>query len=244
MNQPGFQPRITRRPAAAFAALVAVFFIGCDRNDQAKKDGPATQPAPPTAGDVRPTGGAVGAGAPAGSASPDARSPGAGDSTGAAPRDPGTRPANPQAGKPGETFVVEENPELTGRFGRLLVQFPDKSDAHANIRLFKAGEEEAQQSVYNKLSADLLGGVYDVEVSNVLVHGVELRPRHNTRVRVGALRIAANPGTSIKVLGADGKQAFSGYGKNTIGLPVGKYTVEVAGQGEEVTIKDNEIADF
>jgi len=126
----------------------------------------------------------------------------------------------------------------------VLVQFPDNSDAHANIRLFKAGEDEPQQSVYNKLSTELLGGTYDVEVANVRVHGVEVKPRHNTRVRVGALRVSAAPGTAIKVRSADGTQAFNGYGKQVIGLPVGKYTVEVAGQGEEVTIKDNEVAEF
>jgi hypothetical protein len=253
VNHPGAHSRDTRWPAVAVSILVAVF-IGCDRNDQARKSGPATQPATQPAGDARPAEGGAGAGAtpavppapegaPPGAAPPGAASPGA-SSPAAAARDPGTRPASPQAGRPGETFVVEENPDLKGRFGRLLVQFPEGSKAEANIRLFKAGEETEVQSTYHKFSADLLPGTYDVEVASMRVNGVEVKPRHNTRVRVGALKMSADKSTNLKVRGADGTVAFNGYGDSTVGLPIGKYTVEVSGQSEEVAVKDGEVAEF
>ena len=82
-------------------------------------------------------------------------------------------------------------------------------------------------------------------ISGARVEGVTVQSGHDTRLRVGILRIQAGGSTRADVLAADGKTALtSGYGAQVIGLPVGTFRVQIAGQSEAVTIADGKITDF
>ncbi len=80
-------------------------------------------------------------------------------------------------------------------------------------------------------------------ISKVRLEGVEVRSRHDTRVKVGVLRVNAGSSTRTRVL-RDGVEVRADYGNAQFGLPVGDYEVEVAGGRERVTIPDGAIVDF
>jgi Cu/Ag efflux protein CusF len=138
------------------------------------------------------------------------------------------------------------NPALTGRLGRLVVAFPAGANAGSSgVDVFKAGESTAIQRGYGAQSVDLLPGTYSVVISGARVDGVTVQSGHDTRLRVGILRITPGGNTRADVLAADGKTALSsGYGAQVIGLPVGNYRVQIAGQSVAVTIADDKITDF
>jgi Cu/Ag efflux protein CusF len=144
--------------------------------------------------------------------------------------------------------AVVVNAALTGRLGRLVVAFPFSEGVNAGstqVDVFKAGETASLQTGYGAQSLDLLPGTYSVAISGARVDGVTVQSGHDTRLRVGILRIKAGGNTRAEVLAADGKTALTGgYGVQVIGLPVGTYRVQIAGGLEAVTIQDGKITDF
>ena len=141
---------------------------------------------------------------------------------------------------------VVANAALTGRLGRLVVAFPAGANAGSSrVDVFKAGETASLQTGYGAQSLDLLPGTYSVVISGARVEGVSIQSGHDTRLRVGILRINAGASTRADVLAADGKTALTnGYGAQVIGLPVGTYRVQIAGGLEAVTIQDGKITEF
>ena len=141
---------------------------------------------------------------------------------------------------------VVANAALTGRLGRLVVAFPAGANAGSSrVDVFKAGETASLQTGYGAQSLDLLPGSYSVVISGARVEGVSIQSGHDTRLRVGILRINAGASTRADVLAADGKTALTnGYGAQVIGLPVGTYRVQIAGGLEAVTIQDGKITEF
>ncbi len=151
---------------------------------------------------------------------------------------------------PGDAYVIQDNPELRGRLGRLVVSFPADSKTNgAKIEAFRPGESSPAASSYGAMAADLLPGRYDVVVSGQRVPGVEVVSAKDTRLLVGVLRVQAGSGTKIVIHGqpaADGSAApiTSAYGETDFGLPVGSYGVEIAGQTESVAVEDGKIVEF
>jgi hypothetical protein len=95
------------------------------------------------------------------------------------------------------------------------------------------------------MAADLIPGRYLVVVSGRRVEDVEVQAGHNTIIRVGALRVHAGSGARVDVFDPGGKEGLTGfYGAGDVGLPVGQYHVQIAGQRANVAIKENAITEF
>jgi len=144
---------------------------------------------------------------------------------------------------PGSCCSVVPNPTMKGRLGRLVVTYPEGTKAGARIGVSR-GDKEAT-SGYGDKTFELLPGSYTVVISGKRVDNVTVQSGHDTKVKVGVLRVTAPGGTRIGVLDKDGKtELTSGYGNKEFGLPIGTVYVSVAGQSEAVTIKDGQITDF
>jgi hypothetical protein len=141
-------------------------------------------------------------------------------------------------------YEIVENAQLAGRLGRLMVVFPQGSNpSSTRIDVFPAGQDKAADGDYGSVTFDLLPGRYDVVVSKVRLEGVEIQSRHDTRIKVGVLKVTAGSSTQTRVL-KDGVEIRSDYGNAQFGLPAGEYEVEVSGTRERVTIGDGAIVEF
>jgi hypothetical protein len=139
--------------------------------------------------------------------------------------------------------TVVSNPAMKGRLGRLVVTYPEATNANARVGVSKGDKEAA--SAYGSKAFELLPGSYTVVISGKRVDNVTVQSGRDTNVKVGVLRVTAPGGTRIGVLDKDGKtEITSGYGSKEFGLPIGTVYVSVAGQSEAVTIKDGQITDF
>src|SRR5947207_14327091 len=131
----------------------------------------------------------------------------------------GAKQLQPAGGTP--CCQVVTNPAVTGRMGRLVVAFAANAGS-SRVDVFKAGETASLQGGYGAQSLDLLPGSYSVVISGARVEGVSIQSGHETRLRVGILRINAGGSTRADVLDAEGKTAITGgYGAQVVGLPVG-----------------------
>jgi len=149
---------------------------------------------------------------------------------------------------PGSTSCCDivANPDLKGRLGRLVVNFPEGANpGSTRIDVFKFGEPKALNGGYGGQIFDLLPGIYEVEISKKRLAGVSIQSAHDTRVKVGVLKVYTGGSTRIDVVDIDGQSPLAGgYGDQTIGLPVGMFQVKVAGQAETVTIEEGKVTEF
>ena len=144
---------------------------------------------------------------------------------------------------PGSCCSIVPNPTMKGRLGRLVVTYPEGTKTSAGIDVFK-GDKRAT-SGYGDKAFELLPGSYTVVISGKRVDNVTVQSGHDTKVKVGVLRVTAPGGTGIEVLDQDAKTRLThGYGNKEFGLPIGTVYVSVAGQSEAVTINDGQITDF
>jgi len=128
--------------------------------------------------------------------------------------------------------------------GRLIVQFPEGAQAkNTRIDIFHPGDQKFLTGGYGNQAPELLPGIYDVEISKKRLMSVPVKSGHDTRVKVGLLRISAGKDTRIDILDA-GKTLTGGYGDQAVGLPVGNFHVQVAGQAEGVVIEDGKVTEF
>ena len=154
----------------------------------------------------------------------------------------GPRAANPSATAAASCCAVVLNPALAGRLGRLVVAFPPAAvPSGTPVAVVKDGHE--LQTGYGSQSWELLPGNYDLGVSGKTVTNVSVQARSDTNVRVGVLRVSASNQTHWEVL--DGGAAIAnGYGPKLVGLPIGSYSLRIAGQAGSFTIRDGQITDF
>lgn len=216
--------------------MLALTFVAAGCN---KKEEPAT--ATPPAAPV--------AQAPAAPSPPPSPAPGAPASqTAPVPAPQSAAPAGAVLAKagPADAYVISPNPELKGRLGRLIVAFPEESNAGGTrMDVYKVGEPKALTGGFGNQTLDLLPGAYAVVISGKRVEGVPVQSGHDTTVKVGVLRVTAGASTRIDVLDPASKQALTGgFGNHQFGLPIGPVSVSVAGQSEAVTIQDGKITDF
>jgi hypothetical protein len=139
---------------------------------------------------------------------------------------------------------IASNPDLKS-LGRLVVAFPKDSNTSPRVDIFKVGDSSPIQGTWGSMTADLIPGRYVVAISGRRVEGVEVQAGHNTRIRVGALRVHTGSGTRVDVFERGGKNSLVGFwGASDVGLPVGQYDVQIAGQRATVAIKENSITEF
>ena len=143
----------------------------------------------------------------------------------------------------GACCSIAPNPTMTGRLGRLVVTYPEGTDAQARIDVSREGKPATNG--YGNQAFELLPGSYAVVISGKRVDNVVVQSGNDTKVKVGVLRVTAPGGTRVDVLDMDGKTNLTnGYGNKQFGLPIGAVLLKVAGQSESVTIQDGKITDF
>ncbi len=139
---------------------------------------------------------------------------------------------------------IVANPELKGRMGRLIVQFPEGGKAgNTRVDIFHPVEQKALAGGFGNQTVTLMPGIYDVDISKKRLPSVPVKTGHDTRVKVGLLHVSAGKDTRIDILDA-GKKLTGGYGEQTVGLPVGAFHVQVAGQTEGIEIQDGKVTEF
>jgi uncharacterized coiled-coil protein SlyX len=204
-----------------------------------KKSAAAAAPPPPTT-TTPPT-------TPASSAT-DAPAPGAAPAESARPATMAAvsaPPTNPD-GASGGAFHVVPNAELKGRLGRIVVTFPAGTKASgARADIFKSGDAKAVRTEWGDFGIEMTPGTYDLNINGHLVPGVVVKTRSDTRVHVGVLRTNASAQTRFDLFEPGAQNAFGTYwGQNDIGLPPGRYDIEVSGQRETVTIASGGITEY
>jgi hypothetical protein len=159
----------------------------------------------------------------------------------ASPASAASAPA-PEA-SPGECCSVVPNAAMAGRLGRIVVTYPEGTDAQARIDVSREGKPATNG--YGNQAFELLPGSYTVVISGKQVDNVTVQSGHDTKVKVGVLRVTAPGGTRLDVLDKDGKTNLTNaYGSKQFGLPVGTVRLQIAGQSETVTIQEGKITDF
>jgi len=139
--------------------------------------------------------------------------------------------------------MVVANPALVGRFGRVVVAFQEGTKVDAVIDVYIADKHVHRGS--GSIAFAVLPGSYTVLVTSNRVENVTVQSGHDTKVKVGALRVNAPAGTTVDVYDKAGKSHLKRVqGSGLIGFPIGTVQVHVAGQIEAVTIQDGRITDF
>ncbi len=162
---------------------------------------------------------------------------------------PPARPAPPEGevkagAKPGEAYVIAMNPELKGRLGRLVVAFPEGFNAE-NTRTYVFKEQTEVAHFDGNKTMELLPGTYAVAITGKRVEGVTIQSGHDTKVKVGALRVNAGKDTRVYLLDSDKTRELAhGDGTQELGFPIGTVHVHIAGQTDTATIEDGKITDF
>jgi len=225
----------TRLVTTSIAMLALALLVSCGKKEEPKTAAPPTAAAGPAAQN------APAASPPAATSQEAPATPPVQTQAAAEQAQPPTASA-PEV-SPGSCCSVVPNPTMKGRLGRLVVTYPEGTKTDAGIDVFK-GDKRATHGYGNK-AFELLPGSYSVVISGKRVDNVTVQSGHDTKVKVGVLRVTAPGGTGIDVLDKDAKTRLThGYGNKEFGLPIGTVYVSVHGQSEAVTIKDGQITDF
>lgn len=158
-------------------------------------------------------------------------------------------PAQPTAAAsasqpPADAYAISVNPDLKGRLGQLVVAFPEGVNL-GKTHIFVYKEQNEVTNFYGNKTIDLLPGTYTVAITGKRVEGVAIQSGHDSKVKVGMLRVNAGKDTHVFLLDADKKrELINGYGNQELGFPIGTVYVSVAGQSEPVTIQEGKITDF
>ena len=140
---------------------------------------------------------------------------------------------------------IVANSALKGRMGRLVVAYPQGANpSQAVMYVYDAGGKYLHKA-NSSAAIDLLPGTYAVAINNKRVERITVRTGHDTRVKVGVLRLSVGDSTRVGVFDTDRKLELTrSDGKQDIGFPIGTVQVNVAGQFSAVTIEEGKITDF
>jgi hypothetical protein len=141
---------------------------------------------------------------------------------------------------------IVANPAAGTHLGRVVVAFPSAGmDVGTHIELFKAGATTPLATKNSSLEVDVPPGTYMVSIGGAKVDNVTVRAGHDTKVRVGVLRVKAAGDSHMELLGSDAKTTLATWnGAQAIGLPPGTYQLQVGGRTQAVTIHAGTITDF
>lgn len=118
---------------------------------------------------------------------------------------------------------------------KLFVSLPE--DAHWDMTIYAAGSNKVLSNTLVKKEFLLLPGSYDLEINKIRINGVPVEKGNNTRVKAGILNVTANgPWTLYDE--THQTVLINTYYEQKRGLPVGKYTLYMNGQSENIEIKD------
>lgn len=145
----------------------------------------------------------------------------------------------------GKRWTSSPSPKLKGRTGRVVIEFPGK-DKGRNTRIDVFRGEENADGDYGSKSCELMPGSYKVVIGGKTVADVPVAAQQETRMHVGLLKIElAENGTRWDLFDEDGKTTINGgYGSYELGLPAGRYFIEIYKVRAPLTIEEGKITDF
>jgi len=165
---------------------------------------------------------------------------------------PHSSPSEPQRSKRDAATGTGEgccemaaNPLLKNQ-GRVLVTFPPGvNTSRTMVYLYQAGAPTQLALSTGSGAFSVPPGTYDVEVQTIRLTGVPVKASHDTRVKVGVLRISMDNTSTYRILDeAQQREVAKGYGTSVFGLPAGRYVVQLRTRGEHVTIEDGMIVNL
>jgi len=147
---------------------------------------------------------------------------------------------------PSAPYTVLANPELKGRMGRVVFHFPDSKLASET---FVAVERDGQkiEGRYGEAAWELLPGRYVLKISDAAIPDCEVRSGCDTNVRVGMFQFDGSKETLSAIFASKDPAApklWGKYGSYVVGLPVGRYELELSGQRDTIEIREGEITHF
>lgn len=146
----------------------------------------------------------------------------------------------------GGAFRVVANPELKGRLGRLVMNFPaDTKIEGTRTATCRSGDKNEIDVKFGNAQIELMPGTYDININGRIVPGVTIQSRQDTLIHVGVLRLIGSSATRFALLAPGGKDELQvKYGNADIGLPVGEYDVMIKDVRERVKIAAGAITEF
>lgn len=145
----------------------------------------------------------------------------------------------------GETCCeIIANPQLNEQ-GRVVVAFPNGLNlSKTMVYVYQPGATQQVALSVGSGTFPLAPGIYDVEVLKIRLTGVSVKAGHDTRVKVGALRITADNATTYRILDeTQQRELTKGYGTSVFGLPVGRYMLHLGQRNEPISINDGTITE-
>ena len=141
---------------------------------------------------------------------------------------------------------IVANPAAGTHLGRVVVAFPSAGmDVGTHIELFKAGSTTPLATKNSSLEAEVPPGSYMVSIGGAKVEGVTVRAGHDTKLRVGVLRVKAGGDQHMELLGSDRKTTLATWnGAQAVGLPPGTYQLQVGGETKPVSVQAGKVTDF
>jgi hypothetical protein len=145
----------------------------------------------------------------------------------------------------GRRWTSSASPSLKGRMGRIVIEYPGKDKgSHTRYDVYRG--EEAAEGGYGSESVELLPGAYKVVIAGKTLAEVPVTAKEETRILVGLLKVELEErGTRWDLYDEDGKTALiGGYGSYEVGLPTGRYIMEIYKVRVPVKIEEGKITGF
>lgn len=143
-------------------------------------------------------------------------------------------------------FELIPNSKLKSNTGRIIINPP--GDAIYEVTVFNPGTDEVSFRGYLTKEIKLAPGIYDVRIasnnSDYRIRDIVVEKGKDTKIHTGTLDIKL-PNTGWRILD-EKKEVWveQGYSNRQVGLPEGKYFVEVGNDFIEIEIKDGEVTEF
>ena len=129
---------------------------------------------------------------------------------------------------------------LKGATGLVSINLPEGVVWDLDV---KSTADQALGRYYNQKTHSLMPGEYNIFFTYLPVMGVPVQKGMNTRLKAGILNVVATGQWSIHDE-SKAKVYVTYYKPSKIGLPVGKYNIQLGGRYQQVEIKDGEVTEF
>lgn len=143
------------------------------------------------------------------------------------------------SGRDSEKWVITPS-GLKGAAGIVSINLPEGVEWDMVV---KSSSDHALGRYYNQKTHTLIPGEYNIFLTYLPVMGVPIQKGMNTRLKAGILNVVTTGQWSIHDE-SKSKVYVSYYKPSKIGLPVGKYNIQLSGQYQAIEIKDGEVTEF
>jgi hypothetical protein len=140
-------------------------------------------------------------------------------------------------------WVVTPDAEIKGMMGRLVTNFhADTDGTWRGVWVYNVGTTDQVSYMVVGEPHVIVEGEYDVKVNNVTLSRVPIKRGHETRILIGALKFGAGGQNRRSIFDASGRvELFQMNEYETIGIPVGAYSIKAGSRVVTFVIKDGEV---